>query len=225
MQEKTAAEKPAWSNSPPKSPRTSRRDREHTRRNAAASAGAARKDSRQARPGPRPHAGVCCGCARGRPGRGHVAPEEQRDANEMARAAIERLRGAGRAPPRQDAARVPDAPSADVAGPIGSDDSAAAAADHGLDAGGWNANCDDRVACRRPAPSAADRPADSARRHSAGLAAPASPPLDLRAEATPPLARRAHDGRRRHALRSKVGVSRGIAEISSKRPFAIGPQF
>ena len=40
-----------------------------------------------------------------------VAPEERRDANDLARAAIERLRGANEGSPRaQEAARVPDAP-------------------------------------------------------------------------------------------------------------------
>ena len=40
-----------------------------------------------------------------------IAPEEHRDANELARAAIERLRGAGEGSPRsQEAARTPDAP-------------------------------------------------------------------------------------------------------------------
>ena len=40
-----------------------------------------------------------------------IAPEEHRDANELARAAIERLRGGGEGSPRsQEAARTPDAP-------------------------------------------------------------------------------------------------------------------
>jgi hypothetical protein len=40
-----------------------------------------------------------------------TAPEEHRDANDLARAAIERLRGAGDSSPReQEAARIPDAP-------------------------------------------------------------------------------------------------------------------
>ncbi len=40
-----------------------------------------------------------------------VAPEERRDANDLARAAIERLRGNGEASPRvQEAARAPEAP-------------------------------------------------------------------------------------------------------------------
>jgi len=40
-----------------------------------------------------------------------TAPEERRDANDLARAAIERLRGAGEGSPRaQEAARVPEAP-------------------------------------------------------------------------------------------------------------------
>jgi hypothetical protein len=45
-----------------------------------------------------------------------VAPEEHRDANELARAAIERLRGAGDGSPRaQEPARVPDGPGPRVA--------------------------------------------------------------------------------------------------------------
>jgi hypothetical protein len=40
-----------------------------------------------------------------------VAPEDKRDANDLARAAIERLRGTNEASPRvQEAARIPDAP-------------------------------------------------------------------------------------------------------------------
>jgi hypothetical protein len=42
-----------------------------------------------------------------------VAPEERRDANDLARAAIERLRGNGDSSPRpQEAARTPEAPRA-----------------------------------------------------------------------------------------------------------------
>jgi hypothetical protein len=42
-----------------------------------------------------------------------IGPEERRDANDLARAAIERLRGANDGPPRaQEAARLPDAPRA-----------------------------------------------------------------------------------------------------------------
>jgi hypothetical protein len=42
-----------------------------------------------------------------------VAPEEKRDANDLARAAIERLRGANEASPRvQEAVRIPEAPRA-----------------------------------------------------------------------------------------------------------------
>jgi hypothetical protein len=40
-----------------------------------------------------------------------IAPEERRDANDLARAAIERLRGTGDGSPRaQESARIPDAP-------------------------------------------------------------------------------------------------------------------
>jgi hypothetical protein len=41
-----------------------------------------------------------------------VAPEPHRDANDLARAAIERLRGSGETPRMQEAVRVPDAPRA-----------------------------------------------------------------------------------------------------------------
>ena len=48
-----------------------------------------------------------------------IAPEEHRDATDLARAAIERLRGAGEASPRpQEAARVPDTPRVASAPPV-----------------------------------------------------------------------------------------------------------
>ncbi len=44
-----------------------------------------------------------------------VAPEDKRDANDLARAAIERLRGSGEASPRvQEAVRIPEAPRPDA---------------------------------------------------------------------------------------------------------------
>lgn len=44
-----------------------------------------------------------------------VAPEERRDANELARAAIERLRNSNETPPRvQETVRIPEAPRPDV---------------------------------------------------------------------------------------------------------------
>jgi hypothetical protein len=44
-----------------------------------------------------------------------AAPEEKRDANELARAAIERLRNSNEAPPRgQETARIPEAPRPDI---------------------------------------------------------------------------------------------------------------
>jgi hypothetical protein len=48
-----------------------------------------------------------------------IAPEEHRDANDLARAAIERLRGASEGSPRaQEAARVPDTPRVASAPPV-----------------------------------------------------------------------------------------------------------
>jgi hypothetical protein len=128
--------------------------------------------------------------------------EEHRDANDLARAAIERLRGTGDVPPRAqeaaripDAARTPDAPRV-VAAPVVSVPVVAAPAVRPLpppimvstpssetfDAGSsqtrppytGTARIDDP---RRPTPPA-DIPS-----------APARPPLDLHAEATEPAVR------------------------------------
>ena len=72
-----------------------------------------------------------------------VAPEERRDANDLARAAIERLRGNGDSSPRpQEAARTPEAPRAPEASRSFRNTpcrdrargTAAAAADHGFGA-------------------------------------------------------------------------------------------
>jgi hypothetical protein len=116
-----------------------------------------------------------------------VAPEDHRDANDLARAAIERLRGAGEGSPRpQEAARVPDVPRIMSAPPVrplpppimvstpgtGAFDSAAG--------------------------SAAKPPYDAARVGDPGRPIPpadipeASRPLDLRAEAAEPPPRREH---------------------------------
>jgi hypothetical protein len=46
------------------------------------------------------------------PAEAAVSPDERRDANDLARAAIERLRGSGDSPRSQEAARTPDAPRA-----------------------------------------------------------------------------------------------------------------
>ena len=60
-----------------------------------------------------------------------IVPEERRDANDLARAAIERLRGGNDGSPRaQEAARIPDAPRAQDPPRV----VAASAADHGLHA-------------------------------------------------------------------------------------------
>ena len=152
--------------------------------------------------------------------------EEHRDANELARAAIERLRGAGDASPRaQEAARVPDAPrvvsapSVRRSSPAGS---AAAAADHGFDPAGRAIRFGDGIGIataglsrrrpRRPAPP------DPAGRHPGRLAIAAV----LAVRGTTRSARRGsgtaaagtHQCRRRHAAGGEVGVPRGIAEIA-----------
>jgi hypothetical protein len=120
------------------------------------------------------------------------APEERRDANDLARAAIERLRGAGDGSPRaQESARIPAAPRVPdlprvvsapavrplpppimVSTPAAETFDAAAGSSQMKPPSAGAARIDDP---RRPTPPA-EIPA----------AAPASPPLDLHAEAAEP---------------------------------------
>jgi hypothetical protein len=123
-----------------------------------------------------------------------IVPEERRDANDLARAAIERLRGANEASPRAqeaarvpDASRVPDAPrvvSASSVRPLPPPIMVSAPPTQTFDSSGssqlrppYAARIDDPG---RPTPPA-DIPA----------ALPSSPPLDLHAEAEAP-SRRGH---------------------------------
>ena len=115
-----------------------------------------------------------------------IVPEERRDANDLARAAIERLRGANDGLPRpQEAARIPDAPraqdpprvvSASPVRPLPPPIMVSTPTTQTFDSSGssrmkppYAARIDDP---RRPTPPA-DIPAGS----------PSSPPLDLHAEA------------------------------------------
>jgi hypothetical protein len=118
-----------------------------------------------------------------------MVPEERRDANELARAAIERLRGASEASPRpHEAARVPDAPrvvsapvaSAPAVRPLPPPIMVSTPPAEALDAAGTSQI--------RPAYPAADisdprRPTPPA---DIPQAAPAPGPLDLRAETVEP---------------------------------------
>jgi hypothetical protein len=121
-----------------------------------------------------------------------VAPEEHRDANELARAAIERLRGVGDGSPRaQEGARVPDGPRVAAAPvvsappirplppPIMVSTPAAGTSNPASESSGM-----------RPYPAGAEM--DDPNRPTPPADIPeASPPLDLRAEvAVPP--RREH---------------------------------
>jgi hypothetical protein len=124
-----------------------------------------------------------------------IVPEERRDANDLARAAIERLRGANDGSPRaQEAARVPDAPRAQDPPRVVSASSpvrplpppilVSTPTAQTFDSSGssqmrppYTARIDDP---RRPTPPA-DIPA----------ASPSAPPLDLHAEAEE-TARRGH---------------------------------
>ena len=144
-----------------------------------------------------------------------AAPDEHRDANELARAAIERLRGTGDGSPRpQEAARVPDPPrvgsappvagsAPPVAAPVASSSagSAASATDHGLHPGSRAR----RRWLRRSASS------DAAGRYPGGRAVPGAARSARRGRGAPEA--RTHQRRRRHAAGGEVGVSRGIAEI------------
>ena len=150
-----------------------------------------------------------------------VAPEERRDANDLARAAIERLRGNSDNAPACAAGRPYAGCTASARGRgrsrypacrVRAGATAAAAADHGLDAAepgrrrarsgiaAEAALCECRSGDpRRPTPPA-DIPV-------------ARPPLDLRAEAAEPMPQGAHQRRRRHAVGGEVGVPRRPAEI------------
>jgi hypothetical protein len=124
-----------------------------------------------------------------------VAPEERRDANDLARAAIERLRGAGDGSPRPqetarilDAPRVPDPPrvvSAPPVRPLPPPIMVSTPGAETFDSPPGSSQMKPPYASasriddpRRPTPPA-DIPG----------ASPASPPLDLRAEAAEPSAR------------------------------------
>jgi hypothetical protein len=122
-----------------------------------------------------------------------IVPEERRDANDLARAAIERLRGANEPSPRaQEAARVPEAPrtqdpprvvSASPVRPLPPPILVSTPTTQTFDSSGssqrppYAARIDDP---RRPTP-----PADIPE------ASPSAPPLDLHAEAEEP-SRRGH---------------------------------
>jgi hypothetical protein len=123
-----------------------------------------------------------------------IVPEERRDANDLSRAAIERLRGANEPSPRaQEAARVPEAPrtqdpprvvSASPVRPLPPPILVSTPTTQTFDSSGssqmrppYAAPIDDP---RRPTPPA-DIPA----------ASPSAPPLDLHAEAEEP-SRRGH---------------------------------
>ena len=123
-----------------------------------------------------------------------IVPEERRDANDLARAAIERLRGANDGTPRaQESARIPDAPraqdpprvvAASPVRPLPPPIMVSTPTTQTFDSSGssqmrppYAARIDDP---RRPTPPA-DIPA----------ASPSAPPLDLHAEAEEP-SRRGH---------------------------------
>ena len=122
------------------------------------------------------------------------APEEHRDANDLARAAIERLRGDG-SPRPQEAARVPDAPRVVSTAPVGSPrrvgpgGSAAAAADHGLHPGSRELQRADGIHAGGSLAAATTRAVRCRRptfRRRLRLSLPHPRPLDLRAEAGEP---------------------------------------
>jgi hypothetical protein len=128
-----------------------------------------------------------------------VAPEEHRDANDLARAAIERLRGGGDGSPRsQEAARTPDAARASEPSRVVSAPVVAAPAVRPLpppimvstpaaETFGQGA---DSSSTRPSYPAAAG--IDDPQRPTPPADIPESRPLDLRAEAAEPAPRREH---------------------------------
>jgi hypothetical protein len=131
-----------------------------------------------------------------------IAPEEHRDANDLARAAIERLRGASEGSPRaQEAVRVPDTPRVASAPPVAAPAVAAPPVrplPPPIMVSTPPAETFDRApgsAPIRPSyPAAAGiedprRPTPPADIPEASSPSPSSPPLDLRAEAAEPARR------------------------------------
>ena len=173
-------------------------DRKHPRRHAPASAGAARKDGRQdgsgagRRAGGR-HPGVAAPNA-APPVEAAIAPDDHRDANELARAAIERLRGTNEGPPRtQEAARTPDTPrlvsttrARVCCGAVRPLPPPIMVSTPGND------RFDSAPGSSPNPPYAAAAPIDDPRRPTPPADIPAAPPLDLRAEAAEPPPRRPH---------------------------------
>ena len=128
-----------------------------------------------------------------------IAPEEHRDANDLARAAIERLRGAGDGAPRAqeaarvpDAARIPDAPRVVLAPlvpapvrPLPPPLMVSTPAAETLDSPAGSSQM-------RPPYAASSRIDDPGRPTPPADIPDSRPPLDLRAEATEPPPARPH---------------------------------
>jgi hypothetical protein len=119
-----------------------------------------------------------------------IAPEEHRDANDLARAAIERLRAANDGSPRaQDAARIPDAPrvqeppriaSAPPVRPLPPPIMVSTPTAQTFDSPAGSSQMKPPYATRIDDPRRPTPPADIP------AASPSSPPLDLHAEAEEP---------------------------------------
>ena len=125
-----------------------------------------------------------------------IVPEERRDANDLARAAIERLRGANEPSPRaQEAARVPEAPraqdaprvvSASPVRPLPPPIMVSTPGTETFDsANGTTGSSQMRPPYRMDDPRRPTPPADIP----SSPSSPASAPLDLHADATEPQAR------------------------------------
>jgi hypothetical protein len=130
-----------------------------------------------------------------------IVPEERRDANDLARAAIERLRGANDGSPRaQEAARIPDVPrvpdaprvqepsrvvSASPVRPLPPPIMVSTPTAQTFDSSAGSSQMRPPYAARIDDPHRPTPPADIP------AAAPSSPPLDLHAEAEEP-SRRGH---------------------------------
>jgi hypothetical protein len=130
------------------------------------------------------------------PAEAAIAPEEHRDANDLARAAIERLRGASESSPRaQEAARLPDPPRVASAPPVATPSvrplpppimvSAPPAESFDPASGSPQIRSPYPAAAGIENPSRPTPPADIPE----ASPSPSSPPLDLRAEATDPAKR------------------------------------
>ncbi len=153
----------------------------------------------------------CAGCHAA--GRSRGAPEERRDANDLARAAIDRLRGGDESPRQKEAAR-PRTPDRTPRNEISRNPEAARVPEAPrVTTEPACGRCRPRSWYRRRLPRPTNARVDDPQRPTPPAEIPTMrPPLDLRAEMAEPKREKTFHGRRR-AVGDKVGFPLRSAEV------------